>query len=83
MTLKRSVHLNHFIYQSFYLYFFFSQYCTSRAEARRDAAKVALINSLYNELPTRRITQEFITKSVQEAVASTSVSLMLETLAGY
>ncbi|XP_040198540.1 protein limb expression 1 homolog [Rana temporaria] len=48
------------------------QYCTSRAEARRDAAKVALINSLYNELPTRRITQEFITKSVQEAVASTS-----------
>ncbi|KAM5192037.1 protein limb expression 1 homolog [Mantella aurantiaca] len=48
------------------------QYCTSRAEARRDAAKVALINSLYNELPSRRITQEFITKSVQEAVASTS-----------
>ncbi|XP_072272236.1 protein limb expression 1 homolog [Pyxicephalus adspersus] len=48
------------------------QYCTSRAEARRDAAKVALINSLYNEIPTRRITQEFITKSVEEAVASTS-----------
>ncbi|XP_068103591.1 protein limb expression 1 homolog [Hyperolius riggenbachi] len=48
------------------------QYCTSRAEARRDAAKVALINSLYNELPNRRITQEFITKSVQEAVSSTS-----------
>ncbi|XP_075037423.1 protein limb expression 1 homolog [Mixophyes fleayi] len=48
------------------------QCCTSRAEARRDAAKVALINSLFNELPTRRITQDFITKSVQEAVASTS-----------
>lgn len=48
------------------------QCCTSRAEARRDAAKVALINSLYNELPTRRITHEFIIKSVQEAVASTS-----------
>ncbi|KAG8598301.1 hypothetical protein GDO81_002555 [Engystomops pustulosus] len=48
------------------------QCCTSRAEARRDAAKVALINSLYNELPNRRITQEFIMKSVQEAVASTS-----------
>ncbi|KAM9329919.1 protein limb expression 1 homolog [Gastrophryne carolinensis] len=48
------------------------QYCTSRAEARRDAAKVALINSLYNDLPSRRITQEFITTSVQEAVSSTS-----------
>ncbi|XP_075693197.1 protein limb expression 1 homolog [Rhinoderma darwinii] len=48
------------------------QCCTSRAEARRDAAKVALINSLYNELPTRRITHEFIMKSVEEAVASTS-----------
>ncbi|XP_056393534.1 protein limb expression 1 homolog isoform X2 [Hyla sarda] len=48
------------------------QCCTSRAEARRDAAKVALINSLYNELPNRRITHEFIMKSVQEAVDSTS-----------
>ncbi|KAM4053392.1 protein limb expression 1 homolog [Anomaloglossus baeobatrachus] len=48
------------------------QCCTSRAEARRDAAKVALINSLYNELPNRRITHEFIMKSVQEAVSSTS-----------
>ncbi|KAG9487982.1 hypothetical protein GDO78_007663 [Eleutherodactylus coqui] len=48
------------------------QCCSSRAEARRDAAKVALINSLYNELPPRRITHGFIMKSVQEAVASTS-----------
>ncbi|XP_063820127.1 protein limb expression 1 homolog [Pseudophryne corroboree] len=48
------------------------QCCTSRADARRDAAKVALINSLFNELPTRRITQDFIMKSVQEAVSSTS-----------
>ncbi|XP_053330703.1 protein limb expression 1 homolog [Spea bombifrons] len=48
------------------------QCCSSRAEARRDAAKVALINSLFNELPTRRITKEFIIASVQEAVTSTS-----------
>ncbi|XP_053556449.1 protein limb expression 1 homolog [Bombina bombina] len=48
------------------------QCCLSRAEARRDAAKVALINSLYNELPSRRITKDFIIKSVQEAVSSTS-----------
>ncbi|XP_023378530.1 protein limb expression 1 homolog [Pteropus vampyrus] len=51
------------------------QYCLSRAEARRDAAKVALINSLFNELPSRRITKEFIMESVQEAVASTSGTL--------
>ncbi|XP_069082032.1 protein limb expression 1 homolog isoform X1 [Pleurodeles waltl] len=51
------------------------QGCSSRAEARRDAAKVALINSLFNELPTRRITKEFIAESVQEAVSSTSVDL--------
>ncbi|EAW96086.1 Lix1 homolog (mouse), isoform CRA_a [Homo sapiens] len=49
--------------------------CLSRAEARRDAAKVALINSLFNELPSRRITKEFIMESVQEAVASTSGTL--------
>lgn len=51
------------------------QCCLSRAEARRDAAKVALINSLFNELPSRRITKEFIMKSVQEAVASTRGTL--------
>ncbi|CAH2297089.1 limb expression 1 homolog [Pelobates cultripes] len=48
------------------------QCCSSRAEARRDAAKVALINSLFNELPTRKITKDFIIASVQEAVTSTS-----------
>ncbi|NXJ09341.1 LIX1 protein, partial [Odontophorus gujanensis] len=51
------------------------QSCLSRAEARRNAAKVALINSLFNELPCRRITKEFIMESVQEAVSSTSGNL--------
>nr|XP_038026852.1 protein limb expression 1 homolog isoform X2 [Anas platyrhynchos] len=51
------------------------QSCLSRAEARRDAAKVALINSLFNELPCRRITKEFIIESVREAVSSTSGNL--------
>ncbi|XP_019387958.1 PREDICTED: protein limb expression 1 homolog isoform X1 [Crocodylus porosus] len=51
------------------------QSCLSRAEARRDAAKVALINSLFNELPCRRITKEFIMESVREAVSSTSGNL--------
>ncbi|KAH0628107.1 hypothetical protein JD844_008831 [Phrynosoma platyrhinos] len=54
---------------------FLFQCCLSRAEARRDAAKVALINSLFNELPCRRITKEFIMESVQEAVSSTSGTL--------
>ncbi|KAM6187516.1 LOW QUALITY PROTEIN: protein limb expression 1 homolog [Sarcoramphus papa] len=49
--------------------------CLSTAEARRDAAKVALINSLFNELPCWRITKEFIMGSVQEAVSSTSGNL--------
>ncbi|XP_024074688.1 protein limb expression 1 homolog [Terrapene carolina triunguis] len=51
------------------------QCCLSRAEARRDAAKVALINSLFNELPCRKITKEFIMESIQEAVSSTSGTL--------
>ncbi|CAM5145715.1 unnamed protein product [Natator depressus] len=51
------------------------QCCLSRAEARRDAAKVALINSLFNELPCRKITKEFIMESVQEAVSSTCGTL--------
>ncbi|XP_009274192.1 PREDICTED: LOW QUALITY PROTEIN: protein limb expression 1 homolog [Aptenodytes forsteri] len=51
------------------------QSCLSRAEARQDAAKVALINSLFNDLPCRRITKEFIMESVQEAVFSTSGNL--------
>ncbi|XP_006012120.1 protein limb expression 1 homolog [Latimeria chalumnae] len=49
--------------------------CSSTAEARRDAAKVALMNSVFNELPCRRITKEFIVKTVQEAVLSTSGSI--------
>lgn len=52
------------------------QYCYSKAEARRDAARIALMNSTFNELPCRRITPEFISHSVKEAVSTTSVSLI-------
>lgn len=51
------------------------KYCYTKAEARRDAARVALMNSTFNELPCRRITPEFIARSVEEAVITTSVSL--------
>ncbi|XP_051526897.1 protein limb expression 1 homolog [Myxocyprinus asiaticus] len=48
------------------------KYCYSKAEARRDAARIALMNSTFNELPCRHITPEFIACSVKEAVSTTS-----------
>lgn len=51
------------------------QFCPTKAEARRSAAKIALMNSVFNEHPSRRITDEFIEKSVSEALASFNVSL--------
>uniref|UniRef100_W5MHE6 Limb and CNS expressed 1 n=2 Tax=Lepisosteus oculatus TaxID=7918 RepID=W5MHE6_LEPOC len=51
------------------------QCCLTKAEARRDAARIALMNSVFNELPSRRITQEFISRSLQEAATTTSGSL--------
>ncbi|KPP76456.1 protein limb expression 1-like [Scleropages formosus] len=48
------------------------QCCHTQAEARRDAARVALMNSLFNELPSRRITPEFISRSLEEATAGAS-----------
>ncbi|XP_027558639.1 LIX1-like protein, partial [Neopelma chrysocephalum] len=47
-----------------------SQFCPTKAEARRSAAKIALMNSVFNEHPSRRITDDFIEKSVSEALAS-------------
>ncbi|KAK0146395.1 LIX1-like protein [Merluccius polli] len=46
------------------------QFCPTKAEARRSAAKIALMNSVFNEHPSRRITDDFIEKSVCEALAS-------------
>lgn len=45
------------------------QFCPTKAEARRSAAKIALMNSVFNEHPSRRITNEFIEKSVGDALA--------------
>lgn len=50
------------------------QFCPTKAEARRSAAKIALMNSVFNEHPSRRITDGFIEKSVSEALASFNVS---------
>lgn len=56
------------------------QFCPTKAEARRSAAKIALMNSVFNEHPSRRITDDFIEKSVNEALASFNVSLKKELL---
>ncbi|PWA19597.1 hypothetical protein CCH79_00006950 [Gambusia affinis] len=47
--------------------------CDTQAEARRDAARVALMNSMVNELPCRRITAEFITHSLNQAATEGAV----------
>ncbi|XP_060894031.1 protein limb expression 1-like [Labrus mixtus] len=49
--------------------------CDSQAQARRDAARVALMNSLVNELPCRRITSPFIMQSLQQAATDSAVSI--------
>jgi len=50
------------------------QTCPTKAEARRSAARIALMNSVFNEQPTRKITQDFIDKAVGEAALSYGVS---------
>uniref|UniRef100_A0A3B4BF16 Uncharacterized protein n=1 Tax=Periophthalmus magnuspinnatus TaxID=409849 RepID=A0A3B4BF16_9GOBI len=49
--------------------------CNTQAEARRDAARVALMNSLVNELPCRQITSQFITQSLQQAASDSIMSI--------
>lgn len=58
---------------SFKLFLALRQFCPTKAEARRSAAKIALMNSVFNEHPSRRITDDFIEKSVSEALASFNV----------
>ena len=49
------------------------QNCPTKAEARRSAAKIALMNSVFNEHPSRQISDDFIEKAVAEARASFKV----------
>lgn len=50
------------------------QVCDSQAAARRDAARVALMNSLVNELPCRCINAQFISQSLRQAATHCAVS---------
>ena len=52
------------------------QVCPTKAEARRSAARIALMNSVFNEQPTRKITQEFIDNAISEASQTHSVGKM-------
>ena len=53
---------------------FYFQHCPTKAEARRSAAKIALMNSVFNEHPSRKITDEFIDKAVNDAQGSFKVT---------
>ncbi|KAJ8299193.1 hypothetical protein KUTeg_023253, partial [Tegillarca granosa] len=46
------------------------QHCPTKAEARRSAAKIALMNSVFNEHPSRKISDEFIEKAIIDACTS-------------
>lgn len=46
------------------------QNCPTKAEARRSAAKIALVNSVFNEHPSRRISDDFVAQAVHDARAS-------------
>ncbi|GAB1610203.1 protein limb expression 1 homolog [Argonauta hians] len=46
------------------------QNCSTKAEARRSAAKIALMNSVFNEHPSRKISDDFIEKAVGDALAA-------------
>lgn len=63
MSLKDSMFVKQLIWKRF-------QNCPTKAEARRSSAKIALMNSVFNEHPSRRISDEFIEKAVQDARAS-------------
>ncbi|XP_072289162.1 protein limb expression 1-like isoform X2 [Eucyclogobius newberryi] len=49
--------------------------CNTQAEARRDAARVALMNSMVNELPCRQITSHFINQNLQQATSDSTMSI--------
>ncbi len=58
----------------FNIFLYFSlQNCPTKAEARRSAAKIALMNSVFNEHPSRKISDEFIEKAVGDALSSFGV----------
>ena len=60
---------------SYHTFHSINQTCPTKAEARRSAARIALMNSIFNEQPTRKITMEFIDKAVNDAGSAYGVCL--------
>jgi len=56
--------------------------CPTKAEARRSTARIALMNSVFNEQPTRRITQVFIDNAVSEASQQSHSGVRMEADSG-
>ncbi|XP_058964638.1 LIX1-like protein [Pocillopora verrucosa] len=57
------------------------QPCPTKAEARRSAAKIALMNSVFNEHPSRKITDDFVESAVKEAESTeTQIALKRRTI---
>ena len=56
-----------------FIFIYFVQNCPTKAEARRSAAKIALMNSVFNEHPSRKISEDFIKKAVDDAKKSFKV----------
>lgn len=54
------------------------QHCPTKAEARRSAAKIALMNSVFNEHPSRKISDEFIERAVRDAAGSFQVNQAID-----
>lgn len=52
-----------------------SKDCYTKAEARRSAAKIALINSVFNEHPSRKITDQFIYSAISKCSYEVSTDL--------
>ena len=57
--------------------------CPTKAEARRSAAKIALMNSVFNEHPSRRISKEFTEKAILEASKVLSKPHLPELVGGF
>ena len=56
-----------------FLFLISFQSCPTKAEARRSAARIALMNSIFNEQPTRKITQDFIENAIHNACSAYGV----------
>ena len=73
MHLKLWMESTNIMIPQYFMLFVSIQNCPTKAEARRSAAKIALMNSVFNEHPSRKISDEFVERAVRDALASFKV----------